>query len=93
MGYHAGTALPLPGSCQWTYTEHLCTGTSETYIRFIAFYARWGFCILWAYTLQMVSGVGAMLHVISAMYDKRYTCGSTGHEEAMHVQDICVVHV
>ena len=32
MGCHAGTALPLPGSCPWTYTVHLRTGTSETYI-------------------------------------------------------------
>ena len=32
MGCHAGTALPLPGSCPRTYTVHLRTGTSETYI-------------------------------------------------------------
>ena len=32
MGCHAGTALPLPGSCPQMYTVHLRTGTSEIYI-------------------------------------------------------------
>ena len=35
----------------------------------------------------------ALLHVIGAMYNGRYMRGSTGHEEAMDVQDTCAVHV
>ena len=82
MGCHAGTALPLPGSCPRTYTVHLHTGTSETYIGSQPATPGGGF-VYYGHTHY----IGTILHVINMMYDGRYMHGSTGHEEVMHIQD------